>query len=411
MKLGNRASSEAPHPAALPESYHRARRALTLAAGLLLAWELIGVELTEAPLPSVNVRFKSPSLAPNVLCLLVVYFGARLAFEWYQSEIRRRRILAARLDYALANSIAVFALGVFGVQKALDAQIFDQSGQLGTSLLIGTTLSTYTFLALLRSASALSKGGLLALPFLIITVGLWYAFPNLREFFLIGIITGVSLEIFTHEWWRVPTLIGAALVRLDLTLRKSFASDSLRAALSDESSPCIIAFWHSHVLESGLLLRSLSRQGHPVAVIAPEGTGTLKELSENWGLESVGDGNAHKSLRAAHRALKLDTNVAIAVDGPRGPNRRAKAGVVTLAQLAEVPIIPIGWAFSDCWRPKSWDRLIVPKPFSRVACVAGEAITFEGDGVDSSEGASRVEERLNDVNAKATKIIGGAAKS
>ena len=54
-------------------------------------------------------------------------------------------------------------------------------------------------------------------------------------------------------------------------------------------------------------------------------------------------------------------------DGPQGPLYHFKIGVAVLAQTSGAPILPFGLAASRSWRLKSWDRIIVPRPFSRVA--------------------------------------------
>ena len=59
-------------------------------------------------------------------------------------------------------------------------------------------------------------------------------------------------------------------------------------------------------------------------------------------------------------------------DGPRGPRYQFKIGVVILAQLAQAPILPMGMAAKRFLVIPSWDRLILPWSFSRIALVVGE---------------------------------------
>jgi lysophospholipid acyltransferase (LPLAT)-like uncharacterized protein len=55
-------------------------------------------------------------------------------------------------------------------------------------------------------------------------------------------------------------------------------------------------------------------------------------------------------------------HLAVTVDGPRGPRRRVKQGVIYLASRTGLPIVPAGIAFRRAWRAKSWDRFCVPCP-------------------------------------------------
>jgi len=58
--------------------------------------------------------------------------------------------------------------------------------------------------------------------------------------------------------------------------------------------------------------------------------------------------------------------LAITPDGPRGPARRCKPGVVRLAAESGLPIVPVAARPESGWRLKSWDRFIVPRPFTRI---------------------------------------------
>jgi lysophospholipid acyltransferase (LPLAT)-like uncharacterized protein len=54
------------------------------------------------------------------------------------------------------------------------------------------------------------------------------------------------------------------------------------------------------------------------------------------------------------------------VDGPRGPRGVVKAGLISMARLSGVPIAPVSISVSRAWVLNSWDRFLIPKPFSTV---------------------------------------------
>lgn len=111
--------------APLPESYHKARRSYGLFAGLLIAWELIGIELQQAPFSDFKVAFKSPEAAPFVLVALVLYFMFRITVEWHQADAVRRTMKVSKIDFRVAHFLAVTALGIFLFQRLLNLQIAD----------------------------------------------------------------------------------------------------------------------------------------------------------------------------------------------------------------------------------------------------------------------------------------------
>ena len=70
--------------------------------------------------------------------------------------------------------------------------------------------------------------------------------------------------------------------------------------------------------------------------------------------------------------LKAGKRCAITPDGPRGPRREIKAGVLNLARMTGCPVVPFAFEAEHCWRLKSWDEFIIPKPFSRAVFVYGK---------------------------------------
>src|SRR5205085_2772369 len=58
-------------------------------------------------------------------------------------------------------------------------------------------------------------------------------------------------------------------------------------------------------------------------------------------------------------------------DGPRGPRYVLGAGPISIAQNSGAPVVPIGVEYSSCWRLRSWDQFMIPRPFSKVQVIFG----------------------------------------
>lgn len=118
----NQAQRErAEHPEALTEAYHKARKQFGLFSGLLIAWELIGVDLENfAPY---EVKLKNPEAAPFVLLALVVYFAIRTGIEWHQCDEERRRRQVSRLDLALSYGLGAMSVFLCVLQDVLGIQV------------------------------------------------------------------------------------------------------------------------------------------------------------------------------------------------------------------------------------------------------------------------------------------------
>lgn len=96
-----------------------------LFSGILLAWELVGVDLPKEPFEAVKITLKSPDAAPLVFLALIAYFGFHSTVEWFQCDPARRAQLPSLIDFTSAHAIAACALLVFGFQAATRVQIFD----------------------------------------------------------------------------------------------------------------------------------------------------------------------------------------------------------------------------------------------------------------------------------------------
>ena len=84
-------------------------------------------------------------------------------------------------------------------------------------------------------------------------------------------------------------------------------------------------------------------------------------------------------------------------DGPQGPARVAKMGALLIARSAGVPLIPTAWSADRCWAFNSWDRYLVPKPFSRVVIRIGDPIWIprSSKGAELEKYRTLFEDRLN----------------
>ena len=144
------------------------------------------------------------------------------------------------------------------------------------------------------------------------------------------------------------------------------------------NQPVIFAIWHNRLLmlprvfdpsfptRQSYGLISASRDGDFIANwIERSGYGTIRGSSSRKGVIA---------LRQLMDTLAANGNVLFTPDGPRGPVYEVSQGVIFLAQKSGAPIVPIHMEYSSCWRMKSWDRFVVPKPFATLRAIFGEPI-------------------------------------
>ncbi|MCK5708333.1 MAG: lysophospholipid acyltransferase family protein [Candidatus Aureabacteria bacterium] len=145
----------------------------------------------------------------------------------------------------------------------------------------------------------------------------------------------------------------------------------------------IFALWHRRLLyltfyhprrfpeKKVCVIASQSRDGTRIGK-------TAKKLGVNFVQGSSSKGGA-KALKELLRILKKGDSVAITPDGPRGPFGVVQKGVISLAKLSGRPIIPISYQVSKAIKLKTWDRFVIPIPFSRVIVKTGEPIFLSRD--------------------------------
>ncbi len=139
----------------------------------------------------------------------------------------------------------------------------------------------------------------------------------------------------------------------------------LRDAL--DRGPVVVAFFHEDqlplvALHRGLGLTGMASASRDGALLA----GVITRLGYGVVRGSSSRGGVRAALRSIKGALADGGGLAIAVDGPRGPRRRAQPGAVTLAAMAACPMVLLSARAEPAWRAASWDRFLLPLPFARV---------------------------------------------
>ncbi len=165
-------------------------------------------------------------------------------------------------------------------------------------------------------------------------------------------------------------LLGSFIRLLTKTLRVRITDDS--GLLSDPPQYGLIwMFWHNRMLIVPGLYSRYTRKFRQAAVLtsASRDGAMLASVMRRFGLEAVRGSSSRRGAQAmieCRRLLKKNYYIGITPDGPRGPVYEMQPGVVQLARLCAVPIVPITVEYEKFWRLKSWDRFFIPKPFSVV---------------------------------------------
>jgi lysophospholipid acyltransferase (LPLAT)-like uncharacterized protein len=206
----------------------------------------------------------------------------------------------------------------------------------------------------------------------------------------------------------VPPLAHAHIRLLWRTLRVEFRNREVIDRLRARPSPYILAFWHSRFLmmpyayPGGRMAVLSSRHRDSRMLVAVLGR---FGLATAWGSSTEGGA---AGLRQLLRFAREGYDLAFTPDGPRGPRRRVKPGVITAARLTGLPIVPVTFAASRARRLRSWDRTLVPRAFARGVFVYGEPLTIgrAADAVEQERCRLALEQALDELTDAADRTLG-----
>ena len=209
----------------------------------------------------------------------------------------------------------------------------------------------------------------------------------------------------------VISLLGVQFLRLlNLTYRWTWLGFEGEDRYWAEGSPCICAFWHSRQLFAPWFYRRAFRPGKQrkmFVLISLHTDGRLiAGAVRNLGIDSVAGSSSRRgreAMRELVKVVKEGSHASITPDGPRGPLQKLKPGVVRLAQMTGAPIRTVAYSAEQMWTLRTWDRFIVPKPFSRVVGIFGEPIYIPAELSEEEfdEYCLLIEERLNEATKAA----------
>ncbi len=194
--------------------------------------------------------------------------------------------------------------------------------------------------------------------------------------------------------WLVPKATALVLAAIGITLRFEVIAEE-GAIPATPPARGIFCFWHRCTLPAGWFFRkfrcailiSQSFDGELIArTLALLGYGSVRGSSSRGGAAG---------LIALRDVLASGLPVVFTADGPRGPTYETKIGPVKLAQMTGEPMGSFYLLPQHAWTMRSWDRFLVPMPFSRVVVSWARAVVPPALDAD----ADALEAKRQELNA------------
>jgi lysophospholipid acyltransferase (LPLAT)-like uncharacterized protein len=152
-----------------------------------------------------------------------------------------------------------------------------------------------------------------------------------------------------------------------------------------QKGPCILACWHNRL---ALFAYAVSRWAKEIpfsAVISKSNDGeilaaVIKSMPNLQAIRVPHDAR-HKALRQIIQTLKEENRVLLVTpDGPKGPRYRSKPGAVVAAEAANATLITASWSATSFWQLGSWDRMVLPMPFSHIVLAISDPVDLGPEG-------------------------------
>lgn len=171
----------------------------------------------------------------------------------------------------------------------------------------------------------------------------------------------------------------------------------------------VITTWHRctifFLLKYGIL--------HPMVLLSPSRDGDLlADFAKKVGVIPARGSSTRGGREGSEQLIEFlkskGSVVATVADGPKGPALRAKPGLVRIAQKTGVHLMPIIWSADRVWMfTKAWDKMIIPKPFSKIVIYASKPylIPKKAKGKEFDYYVKDMEEILNIITRNADRMV------
>lgn len=214
-------------------------------------------------------------------------------------------------------------------------------------------------------------------------------------------------ELSQYNWKQriVIRLAGLLLYWLILVIGKTVRFTVIGAENIDPRNPQVVCFWHNRIPIGTYFFR---RRGIVVMSSRSFDSEYIARFIQRFGYGAA-RGSSTRGARAALiqmiRAVRTGRSAGFSVDGPRGPVYVAKPGALLLAAKTGAPILPFSVTLEHCWRLRSWDRIEIPKPFTRAVAIIGEPFHV-ATGTEPEE-QSLFQRALEEVRDRGDAIMDG----
>jgi lysophospholipid acyltransferase (LPLAT)-like uncharacterized protein len=205
----------------------------------------------------------------------------------------------------------------------------------------------------------------------------------------------------------IPLIVFLLIVVTRWTMRITYLNRAVVHQFVEEDQRYILAFWHGRLL----MMPYACLRKKLTALISRHRDGEfIARTMAYFGFHSTRGSTTSGAVSALKEILRKPRegyDIAITPDGPRGPRYQVQMGVIEIARLTGLPIVPVSFSASRKKIFQSWDRFLLPYPFSKGIFYYGNPMTVHRDAsnADLNEKKSELERTLNELTEKADHLL------
>lgn len=178
-----------------------------------------------------------------------------------------------------------------------------------------------------------------------------------------------------------------------LTCKKEFIINA------SPNKSVVVLFWHEKLAFMPFIFGKCWQGRKANVIISDHKDGQIiSDIISHFGIGSIRGSSSKGALKAFLSAVKSINNgvdVVITPDGPRGPRHSISDGSVTIPQKTGANIVILSYTATRFWQFNSWDKMILPKPFSKITYYASRE--FNLDGLDMQEAKALIARKFDEV--------------
>ena len=191
------------------------------------------------------------------------------------------------------------------------------------------------------------------------------------------------------------TLVGWFLRLYSVTLRIKVVDHCGLTDRVRHEDPLLWCLWHNRIAGTLMARRRVFgwRKGAVLTSASHDGAG-LAAVAKVMGLEAIRGSSSRRgsaALREMVRAAGRGLDICVTPDGPRGPRYQLSPGLIKLAQMTGAPIMAVHINFGSALRLNTWDRFVLPLPFSKLTIIFDELLDVPRQMDEHAFEAKRVE--------------------